>query len=56
MCPYCGERSVAIPKNGGELKIINQDRATQEMECTSCKKIWNEIYPMFDIEEIEEKK
>lgn len=54
-CPYCGNQSVSILKKE-ELKIINPDRATQKMECRTCKKIWNEIYPMFNIEEIEDKK
>lgn len=52
ICPYCNKPTVE--NNNGKLKIINQDRATQMMRCHSCKKIWKEIYPIFDIEEIEE--
>jgi len=54
VCPYCGKSSVTTLRKKEGLKIINQDRATQKMECKSCKKIWIEIYPIFDIEEIEE--
>lgn len=53
LCPYCGEESISTI-NIGELKIINPDRATQRMKCKSCKKEWIEIYPMFEIEEVEE--
>jgi len=53
ICPYCGKQTVE--NHNGMLKIVNQDKATQKMQCSSCKKIWREIYPMFDIEEIEEK-
>lgn len=51
ICPYCGESSVTISVDI-ELEIINQDRLVQRMKCKSCKKTWNEIYPMFNIEEI----
>jgi len=54
ICPYCENQSVTI-LNKEELKIINPDRATQKMECRVCKRTWKEIYPMFNIEEIEVK-
>lgn len=51
ICPYCGKSTVE--NINGKLNIISQDRSIQEMQCSSCKKMWKEIYPIFDIEEIE---
>lgn len=52
VCPYCKSNSVNVASKRGELKIVNNDRSTQEMKCLKCKKRWIEIYPMFDIEEL----
>jgi len=51
-CPYCNSGKICTSKTKGELKIVNPDRATQEMKCKSCRKVWLEIYPFFDIEEV----
>lgn len=53
VCPYCKKESVTTLEVKGELKIINQDKSFQHMTCKECKKVWKEIYPIFDIEEIE---
>jgi uncharacterized protein with PIN domain len=55
ICPYCKAKSIRTSSKVSELKIINQDRAIQEMLCKKCKKHWKEIYPFFTIEEVEEK-
>lgn len=54
VCPYCGNESVITSSRKEELKVINNDRSLQEMKCTKCKKHWKEVYPIFDIEELED--
>ena len=51
ICPYCGKESVSVMKPAQDPKVINQDRSIQNMRCNSCKMVWNEVYPIFDIEE-----
>lgn len=51
-CPYCNCKTISSVEN--VVKVINNDKSIQLMKCKKCKKKWNEVYPMFDIEEIGE--
>lgn len=54
-CPYCKAiNSVMLSSKREETHIINNNKSIQEMKCKKCGKHWKEIYPMFDIEEMED--
>ena len=47
ICPYC---------NSGDLKALGRPstddgRATQDVQCLDCGKIWTDVYTLSDIEE-----
>lgn len=50
VCPYCGSYQV---RNKEDLKITTGDTVVKRLVgCDACKKVWNDVYKLHDIEEI----
>lgn len=50
-CPYCGSYQVM---SKGDLKVAKDDTVVKrKVGCGRCNKVWNDIYRLHDIEELE---
>ena len=43
-CPYCGAESI----DGGFIEV-DAGKAFQEMRCTECEGIWQDVYQLIDV-------
>ena len=43
-CPHCGDDELS-----GGMVNVEEDRAYQDITCTSCKRRWTDIHQLIDI-------
>jgi len=48
-CPFCKSDSI----EGGSIDVDGNE-TWQKVRCLDCDRVWNDLYKLYDVEEVEE--